>query len=106
MNGPGNWTPRAPSIKPAMEKRGFDAVYHLAEGQKYEGNADVVFLVSDTSRIGLAEVVRVAEFSGRKVDVVVCKNAGSLETQIQLERPKTQVVIIDNPPEEKLAKAA
>lgn len=65
-----------------MEKYGFNKVYRLNKGDRYEGIADVAMLVWHENQILPAEQYRKANYPDKTVDIAVCEDPNVQKEQL------------------------
>jgi len=65
-----------------MEKYGFNKVYRLSKGDRYEGSADVAMLVWHENQILPAEQYRKANYPDKKVDIAICEDPNVQKEQL------------------------
>lgn len=73
-------------------KNGFNRVYFLNRDERYNGNADIVILVSGIYQIFRVEWYRKAHYNDKTVDLCICINPA-----IQKEQLGTRAMIYHQP---------
>lgn len=70
------------SQQEGIEKYGFNQLYYLKEGDRYEGNADIVLLVWNDYQVLRAEQYRKGNYPDDVVDIAVCQDPNIQKKQL------------------------